>query len=123
MNSLTTVGHSYESKSITVVPVVSHHIEPERRDLIAGTEHDGSNILQEGRRNDPNRTGLETVIGKKAANSDTKTATQPQIAPDKLNCSFKNLCRPWWSSVYHTRLWIRGSRVRSRPRSMDFFRV
>ena len=28
--------------------------------------------------------------------------------------------RPRWSSGYHTRLWIRGSRVRSRPGSMDF---
>ena len=28
--------------------------------------------------------------------------------------------RPRWSSGYHTRLWIRGSRVRSRPGSMGF---
>ena len=31
--------------------------------------------------------------------------------------------RPRWSSGYHTRLWFRGSRVRSRLRSMDFFRA
>ena len=35
--------------------------------------------------------------------------------------SHNNPCRARWSSGYHTRLWIRGSRVRSRPRSMDFF--
>ena len=28
--------------------------------------------------------------------------------------------RPRWSSGYHTRLWIQGSRIRSRPGSMDF---
>ena len=28
---------------------------------------------------------------------------------------------PRWASGYHNRLWIRGSRVRSRPGSMDFF--
>ena len=28
---------------------------------------------------------------------------------------------PRWSSGYHTRLWFRGSRVRSRPGSRDFF--
>ena len=31
--------------------------------------------------------------------------------------------RPWWSSGYLTRLWIRGSLVQIRPGSMDFFRV
>ena len=31
--------------------------------------------------------------------------------------------RPQWSSGYHIRLWIRGSRVRSRPGSMDFIRA
>ena len=31
--------------------------------------------------------------------------------------------RPRWSSGYHTRLWIRGSRVRSRLGSMNFFRA
>ena len=31
--------------------------------------------------------------------------------------------RPRWSSGYHTRLWIRGSLVRSRPGSMEFFRA
>ena len=30
---------------------------------------------------------------------------------------------PWWSSGYHTHLWIRGSWVRFRPGSMDFFRA
>ena len=29
--------------------------------------------------------------------------------------------RPWWSSGYYTRLWIRGLRVQTRPGSMDFF--
>ena len=32
----------------------------------------------------------------------------------------KHLNRPRWSSSYRTRLWIRGSRVPSRPGSMDF---
>ena len=30
-------------------------------------------------------------------------------------------CRPRWLSGYHTRHWVRGSRVRSRPRSINFF--
>ena len=30
-------------------------------------------------------------------------------------------CRPRWSRGYHTRHWIRGSRVQTRPGSMDFF--
>ena len=34
-----------------------------------------------------------------------------------------NTSRPRWSSGYHTRHWIRGSRVQTRPRSMDFFRA
>ena len=29
--------------------------------------------------------------------------------------------RPRWSRGYHTRFWFQGSRVRSRPGSMDFF--
>ena len=33
----------------------------------------------------------------------------------------KTNCRPRWSSGYHTRLWIRGSRIRSLPGLMDFF--
>ena len=33
------------------------------------------------------------------------------------------ISQPWWSSGYHTPLRIRGSRVRSRPGSMDFFRA
>ena len=32
-------------------------------------------------------------------------------------------CRPRWSSGYHTSLWIPGSRIRSQPESMDFFRA
>ena len=38
-------------------------------------------------------------------------------------CRYFHRCRHRWSSGYHTRLWIRGSRVRSRPGSMDFFRA
>ena len=30
------------------------------------------------------------------------------------------ISRPRWSSGYHTRHWIRGSRVQTRPGSMDF---
>ena len=33
----------------------------------------------------------------------------------------ESCCRPWWYIGYHTCVWIRGSRVRSRPGSMDFF--
>ena len=31
--------------------------------------------------------------------------------------------RPWWSSGYHTRLWIRSLQVQTQPGSMDFFRT
>ena len=37
-----------------------------------------------------------------------------------LNVSVQFQSRPRWSSGYHTRFWIRGSRVRSRPGSMYF---
>ena len=39
------------------------------------------------------------------------------------DCHRTKLSRPRWSSGYHTCLWIRGSRVRSRLGSMDFFRA
>ena len=38
-------------------------------------------------------------------------------------CVSFGLSRPRCSSGYHTRLWIRGSQVRSRQGSMDFFRA
>ena len=31
-----------------------------------------------------------------------------------------NLCRPQWSRGYHTRHWIRGSRVQTQPELVDF---
>ena len=43
------------------------------------------------------------------------------IAPYVLYALPISVSRPRWPSGYHTRLWIRGSRVRSRPGSMDFF--
>ena len=38
-------------------------------------------------------------------------------------CIHELLSQPRWSSGYHTRLWIRGSRVRSRPGPMDFCQI
>ena len=44
------------------------------------------------------------------------------LGKNNCNSPLSNyLCRPRSSSGYHTRLWIRGSRVRTRPGSMDFF--
>ena len=34
----------------------------------------------------------------------------------------KAIRRPWLSRGYHTHHWIRGSRVQTRPGSMNFFR-
>ena len=35
----------------------------------------------------------------------------------------QTVSRPQWSRGYHTRHWIRGSRVQTRTGSMDFFRT
>ena len=63
---------------------------------------------------------LRKIFG---AKRDEITGQWRKLHNAKLHAFYSSPNRPRWSHGYHTRHWIRGSRVQTQPVSMDFFRA
>ena len=79
-------------------------------------------VHDEDRIGRPSQVMHELIDSVRKAVLQNRHFTMSELCGQFLQMSH-SLCRPRWSRGYHTRHWIRGSRVQTRPGAMDFSRA